>query len=168
MRDRIMDKSRDYLFKPTFITSVISIGFLVYIMLAIPAFKEMIFVNREILSTGEGLIIVGFLSILIFNLMSLIWICLRSFQAKHFTSANIAALFLGVFCLIAFIGEKVMVDEISREYLLGWETTGEWVILYALLTIQFIYNTSILLMIFMIIRERTSGKNLLNLQNNIT
>jgi hypothetical protein len=37
-----------------------------------------------------------------------------------------------------------MVDEIGREYLLGWEVVGEWIILYVFLAIQLLYNIVIL------------------------
>jgi hypothetical protein len=42
------------------------------------------------------------------------------------------------------VGEKAMVDEIGREYLLGWEVVGEWIILYVFLAIQLLYNIFIL------------------------
>jgi hypothetical protein len=46
------------------------------------------------------------------------------------------------------IGEKVMVDEIAREYRLGWEVTGEWIILYVLLAIQLGNSLAVMLQIF--------------------
>ena len=51
--------------------------------------------------------------------------------------------------MILLFGEKVMVDEIDREMLLGWESVGEWVILYILFFIQLFYS---LLIIFKIKR----------------
>ena len=42
------------------------------------------------------------------------------------------------------IHEKVMMDEIGREYLLGWEVLGEGIILNVFLTIQLLYNALIL------------------------
>ena len=42
------------------------------------------------------------------------------------------------------IGEKVMLDEIGREMRIGWETLGEWIILYILFLIQLIYSIIII------------------------
>lgn len=66
------------------------------------------------------------------------------FQKKP-SAGLTATLVLGAFCVILFIGEKVMIDEIGREYRLGWESLGEWMILYGFLTIQLIYILIILL-----------------------
>ena len=49
-------------------------------------------------------------------------------------------LFLGMLCLILLLGEKTMADEIAREYRLGWDTLGEWIILYIMLSLQLLYN----------------------------
>jgi len=43
------------------------------------------------------------------------------------------------------IGEKVMLDEIGREMRIGWETLGEWIILYILFLIQLIYSIIIII-----------------------
>jgi len=50
----------------------------------------------------------------------------------------------GSFSLFLFIGEKVMLDEISHEYFADWSITGEWVIFYIFIVIQLIYNLIIL------------------------
>jgi len=51
-----------------------------------------------------------------------------------------ALLALSLFCLVLMFADKVMVDEIRREIRLGWETLGEWIILYCMLVIQLTYN----------------------------
>ena len=38
-----------------------------------------------------------------------------------------------------------MLDEIAREMRLGWETMGEWIILYGFFTTQLLYNIFILI-----------------------
>jgi hypothetical protein len=50
-----------------------------------------------------------------------------------------------------------VVDEISREYRLGWEVLGEWIILYVLLKTQLVYNLVILLKLSYICRDRRSA-----------
>jgi hypothetical protein len=46
------------------------------------------------------------------------------------------------------MGEKVMVVDIGREYLLGWEAIGEWIILYVFLATQLLYNAVILRQVY--------------------
>ncbi|MFC1563543.1 hypothetical protein ACFL6G_01345 [candidate division KSB1 bacterium] len=58
-----------------------------------------------------------------------------------------------------------MLDEIGREYLLGWETAGEWIILYVFLIIQLIYNSMFLLKLPVVLRQQADHNSLLNLQN---
>ena len=57
---------------------------------------------------------------------------------------DIGVITLGVLGLILLVGDKVMADEISHEYPLGWEVSGEWIILYIILSIQLFYNLIIL------------------------
>jgi len=75
-------------------------------------------------------------------------------QSEKASIGQQATLVLGALCLFLLIGEKAMVDEIGREYLLGWEVLGEWIILYAFLTIQLIYNLVILMQLFRAYRDR--------------
>ena len=51
----------------------------------------------------------------------------------------------GLFCLVTFIGQKVMADEIGREMRLGWEVTGELIIFTVLFVIQFVYSVLVLI-----------------------
>jgi hypothetical protein len=53
-------------------------------------------------------------------------------------------LLFGLFCVLTLFAGKVMADEIGREMLLGWETTGELIILNILFAIQLVYSLVIL------------------------
>ncbi len=44
-----------------------------------------------------------------------------------------------VFSMSMMLGAKEMVDEIGRETPLGWESNGEWIILFCCLTVQLIF-----------------------------
>jgi hypothetical protein len=114
-------------------------------MVAIPIYKQQVFLERDRITSGaEMVILIGFVLVLVFNVVSILWVssCIR--KAESVRIKDIAVLTLGALCLILLVGEKVMVDEIGREYLLGWEVVGEWVILYVFLTIQLLYNIIIL------------------------
>ena len=121
---------------------------LVFNMLALPIYKEQIFFEREIFSNVEIVILIGFCFIILFNIVSFLWILSGIRRSHEVVSGDIARLILGALCLILLIGEKTMVDEIGREYPLGWEVTGEWIILYIFLTIQLIYNFVVILKLF--------------------
>lgn len=125
--------------------AVLCTGWLVFNMVALPIFKDQVFLERGKISTaGELVILIGFVFVLVFNIVSLIWVSSRIRKARADRKGDIGLLALGALCLILMAGEKAMVDEIGREYLLGWEVVGEWIILYVFLAIQLLYNIVIL------------------------
>jgi len=132
-------------YRAAFALAILCTGFLVYNMAAMPIYKEKVFLERGTISTGgEMAILIGFVLLLIFNIGSLLWVSLRIRKAQAVPKGDRGVLALGALCLLLLVGEKVMVDEIGREYLLGWEVVGEWIILYVFLAIQLFYNVVIL------------------------
>ena len=118
-------------------------------MCAIYFFQEEIFIDRATISVIEKLIIVGTLMILVFNVLSLSWLII---QMNQRISEHLMITFLliaGSLCIFLMIGEKVMMDEIGREMQLGWETRGEWIILYSSFIFQFFY-----IIVFLIKKNR--------------
>ena len=114
-------------------------------MVAMPICKEQVFLERGTITIGgESLILIGVVLVAIFNIASLIWVLWSLLQAQAVHKGDVGILALGALCLILMFGEKVMVDEIGREYLLGWEVVGEWIILYLFLAIQLLYNELIM------------------------
>ena len=128
-----------------FVLAVLCTGWLVFDMVAIPIYKEQVFLQRGTIAPGGEIVIaLGFLLLPLFNALSLLWVSLRVRKAGVAGPGDLGILALGALCLILLIGEKAMADEIGREYLLGWEVVGEWIILYAFLAIQLFYNVLIL------------------------
>ena len=114
---------------------------LIYNMLGFQLFREEILFNRDTVVTAELVMMFVFLIILIFNISSVSWILQSARGRKEFPQLlDVFTLILGIFCVLLLIGVKVMTDEIARETRLGWETAGEWVILYILFLIQLGYN----------------------------
>jgi len=148
-----MEKYKHVLEKLTFSFAILSTILLLFNIFTIPVYKEQIFYERQTLAIVEIVIISGFAFILFFDILSLFWISSRFRQNKKFTLGNIVTFFLGLFCLIMLVGEKVMLDEIGRELILGWETKGEWTILYILFVTQMIYN----LVIFFKLKRLTTA-----------
>jgi hypothetical protein len=132
-------------YRSAFTMAILCTGFLLYNMTAIPIFKKQVFFERGMIATGKEMaILIGFIFIAGFNIVSVFWVstCIR--QAQLYRKGDTLTLALGGFCLILLMGEKVMIDEIGREYLLGWEVFGEWFILYLFLAVQLLYNIVIL------------------------
>ena len=124
--------------------TIISTFFLIYIMMALIIYREQIFLEREILSIPEIIIGIGFVLVLLFNIVSILWLVRKFRNFDKVTFGKKITLTLGGICLLLMLGEKTMIDEIGREYPLGWETLGEWIILYIFLTVQLFYNFTIL------------------------
>jgi hypothetical protein len=112
---------------------------LVLVMIAIPLGWFDIFVLQDSMSPVEWLIVLGLGLELVYVLVSL-GHRLRRMNRDDFGLPDAALLMVGAICLFAFVGEKVMLDEIARESGLGWGTTGEWIALYAGFSLQLIYN----------------------------
>ena len=132
-------------YRAAFGLAILCTGLLVYNMVAMPIFKDQVFLERGKISIGgELVILIGFVLVLIFNIVSLLWVSSRIRKAQTDRKGDYGVLALGALCLFLLVGEKAMADEISREYLLGWEVVGEWIVLYVCLAIQLLYNVVIL------------------------
>lgn len=134
-----------FVYSVFFALAVLCTGLLVYNMVALPIYKDHIFIERGTINTGgEMVILIGFILVFIFNILSLLWLLLHIRQDKKTHKKDIVVLALGVLCLFLLMGDKVMVDEIGRELFLGWEVKGECIILYVFLATQLLYNVIIL------------------------
>jgi uncharacterized membrane protein len=120
--------------------AVISTLCLLFIMVMLPLFRQDIFIHRRTLSGPEIAILIGYVIAALFILLSTCWLAMQIIRPRpdRVRTAWLAA--FGLFCLLLFAAEKVMIDEIGRETTLGWETTGEWIILYGLLAVQLVYH----------------------------
>jgi hypothetical protein len=148
-----VEKHNRLLYNSTSVLAILSIGFLIFNMLGTLIYKQQVFFERETLASVEIVILIGFGLIFLFDIASFLWVIVRVRQSEKASIGGKATLVLGTLCLFLLIGEKAMVDEIGREYLLGWEVLGEWIILYTFLTTQLIYNIVILLQLFCAYRD---------------
>ena len=119
--------------------------FLLYNMFAIGFYKMEVFFDRGAISGVEIVILIGFMLVLMFNIASFLWVFSRVCLAEKAEAADKALVVLGALCILLLSGEKIMIDEIGRECLLGWEVRGEWIILYSFLATQLAYNLAVLL-----------------------
>jgi hypothetical protein len=137
-----------------FVLAVVSTGFLVFNMVGTLTYKQQIFFDQETISGVELVILLGFGLVLLFDVTSLLCSWLKLRRSEGLKLGDVATLALGVLCPFLLFADKVMVDEIAREYRLGWEVLGEWIILYVLLTTQLVYN---LIMLWKLLRSTSRG-----------
>ena len=116
--------------------AIISILFIIF---SINFFRYDIFVERNSLSSVEYLVFIGFVVIILFLILSEVWMINYSIVQNDFSWNQSIMILFGVACFIMLFAEKVMADEIGRELVLGWETIGETIILNLLLIIQLVY-----------------------------
>lgn len=135
-----MKKNQNLLMKILFPLAILSALFMLVTIAATFLFKEQIFIERETISPIEVIILIGFIFILTFNITSIIFLVNKIKKDGNFVTTNFVLLLFGFFCIAMMLGEKTMLDEIGREMKLGWETTGEVIILTVLLSIQMIYS----------------------------
>jgi hypothetical protein len=154
-----MKTTQGVMSRAIFTLAVVSTVLLIYNLAAMPICKEQLFLQRGTLSTGPELVIfIGFILAAIFDITSFLWLLLRVRQARLAARGDKILLALGALCLVLMLGEKAMVDEIGREYPLGWEVLGEWIILYAFLAIQLLYNVLILRRSYRFLSQRRETK----------
>ncbi|MGW8314036.1 MAG: hypothetical protein ACWGNV_00435 [Bacteroidales bacterium] len=119
--------------------------FIVYIMAGLMLFRGEVFIERDHLAIPELAIGIGFVLVIISVPISMI----RIFSGKAASAltpiSRTVLIVLGGFALIALPVEKVMLDEIAKELPAGMNSMGEWIILYACLFIQFIFQMGITL-----------------------
>lgn len=113
---------------------------LLFNMVAQPLHRDEIFLRRDTLSLVEVVMLTGFFLVFIFDIASVTWLAGRCSRLKSYRTGNIGTLALGALCVVLLFADKVMADEMGREIRLGWETLGEWFLLYCMLMIQLTYN----------------------------
>lgn len=134
--------------RTTSVLGLLATGGTIFLMVGLQLYWDEVYLNQRSLSPAEGIMILGILFILLFNISSIV-------RAAHLirgklksTAMDFVVLLLGLFCILLLIGTKVLSDEIAREYRLGWETTGEWIILYLFLAFQLAYNGLVFFQIY--------------------
>jgi len=134
-----VNHSTSLLQQTVFYLGIAAIVSLLYTMSAIYFFQPEIFFDQSAMSFQVKLIILAILLILVFNILSLSWLIIQVNRRKSEKLVMTILLIMGSICMFLLIGEKVMIDEIGREMRLGWETRGEWIILYSFFLFQLFY-----------------------------
>ena len=124
-----------------FILSSISFCCLSYILFRVNTdIAEAINIHQKELDIHDFITIIGYLFIIIFHMYAIIFIFGQFRYSNEFKWLKIILLILGIGSLFAIGIEKVMVDEIAKEYRIGIIDQGEFSILNYAYTINFIFN----------------------------
>ena len=140
-----------------FLTSIISFFWLVIIMFQINTnLAEALNIDRLKPGILDFAIGSGHLFVLVFHVYAIIYIFIHFHHFKELRILKTAFLVLGIISLFLMGVEKVMVDEIAREYRVGMEIS-EIHILNSAYIINLIFSVCIF---FLILKTRPLLKNL--------
>jgi hypothetical protein len=83
-------------YRAAFGLAILCTGLLVYNIVAMPIFKEQVFLERgKISAGGEMVILIGFVLVSIFNIVSLLWVSLRIRKPQTDRKGDYGVLALG-------------------------------------------------------------------------
>lgn len=139
-----MRKYKSALSLTTFVMAILSSSSLIFIIIAIHTYQSQLFLEKDQSSLASVMTFVCFALVFLFLSVSFIWQIARIRRLNRTSLGKTALLIFGALCLFLFIGEKTMIDEIGREMSMGWETSGEIVILTVMLALQLVYTMMVL------------------------
>ncbi|MBN1408292.1 MAG: hypothetical protein JW956_10905 [Calditrichaceae bacterium] len=145
-----------------FILSIISFCSLVYILLRVNMnVVEAININQKSLDFFDIITIAGYLFITIFHLYGIIFIFTQFRYPSEFKWLRILILIIGISSLLALGVEKVMIDEIAKEYRSGFIDQGEFNILNYALTLNLLFNMMMIYYLLKLFRrtDKEEAKN---------
>jgi hypothetical protein len=119
---------------------VLAMAFLVFILISIWVFRDRVFTIGNPLSLVDLIMLVGMISVLLFNAVSLFWLSRVLFKGANSRATDSVLFGLCILCLVMMMTEKAMVDDIAHETASGWSIQGEYLMLYGMLFLQLTYN----------------------------
>ena len=111
-------------------------------MAAIPMNTQEIFLDKDSFAPIEVAVLLGFLAVLVFNILALVWAGREHYSGRR-SPLGTVILILSAGCLILLMGDKVLLDELAREHVMG-VGAGEWIVLYICFTGQMVLNLLVL------------------------
>ena len=119
-------------------------GFLVFIFIGMWVFRDRVFTIGNQLALVDLVMLIGMISVLLFNIVSLFWLCGKRFDSIYSRATDFVLFGIGIFCIVITMAEKVMVDDIARETSETWSLQREYLMLYSMLFFQLTYNLSVM------------------------
>ena len=115
-------------------------GFLVFILIGIWVFRDQVFTIGNQFAPVVMIMLIGMISVLLFNIASLFWLSGKRFKSKYRRSTDFVLFGIGILCIFMMMAEKVMVDEVAHETSVAWSLQREYLMLYSMLFLQLTYN----------------------------
>ena len=129
-------------------SALVALIYLLFNMVAMPLWGGGISATGGARGGIQLTILIGFVYILLFDLISTGWIltrvCWMRQERRDEGCQQGWLVVLAVLAIVGLMGAKVMVDEIGRETPLELGAGGEWVILYMCLSLQLAYIAAVL------------------------
>lgn len=127
--------------------SIISFICLIYILYRINTnLVEALNIDKSNFDILDYLMVFGHLFILLFHFYAIIYIFIHFRRFTEYKLLKTILLILGVVSLFAIGGEKVMVDEIAKEYRLGWDISELYI-----LNFEYMINMAFTILLFLFI-----------------
>jgi hypothetical protein len=119
-----MPETRGGLGKTVLWLDVLATPLLLFILVGLWLYRQQIFVIGSPVA-GAGLImLIGFGSILLFNMVSLFWLGRSRSGTREGKEVGQGLFWLGLLCLLLMAVEKVMADEVAHETEGAWSLQG--------------------------------------------
>jgi len=140
------------------IMGIIAMAWLVYNAVVLVIARPLI-VNLEPVDSLEpfvGIVWIGFLFFFFYHISAALTL---AFQFRFFKKADVTsilALCLGILSSLAVFGDWAILGDIGKEYDMGWDTSGEWPILYIFQGIHFLFFCSMIALLMRIFRDLKS------------
>ena len=114
--------------------------FLAFILIGLWAVRDRIFIIVNQIALLDLIMLIGMISVLLFNIASLFWLSRKRFDSIYSRATDFVLFGIGILCIVIMMAGKVMVDDIAHETSVALGLQREYLILYSILFLQFTYN----------------------------
>ena len=115
-------------------------AFLVFILIGLWVVRDRIFIIVNQIALLDLIMLIGMISVLLFNIASLFWLIRKRFKSTYSRATDFVLFGIGILCVVMMMVEKVRVDDIAYETSVAWSIQREYLILYSMLFFQLTYN----------------------------
>ena len=140
------------------ILGIIALAWLVYNVVVLETARPLI-INLEPLGSLEplvGMVWIGFLLFFFYHISAALTLAFQFHLFKKVDVLSGIALCFGILSALVVFGDWAIFGDITKEYEMGWDTSGEWPILYIFLGIHFLFFCSMIALLIRIFRELKS------------
>ena len=139
-----------------FILSIVSFSCLIFILFQVNTnLADALNIDKSPFETLDYFMAFGYLLILLFHFYAIIFILAYFSRLKEYRTLSTVLLILGVFSLFSIGVEKVLIDDIAKEYSVGAHVNE-----FAILNFELIINTIFTSLVFLYVLKTSQLTNL--------